>query len=258
MSCSPASHLLPREARLLAAAVQTLTRIPVASAPPGGDWLARSAKYYPLVGAAVGAVAGLGLAAAAYLWPAPVPALLAVAVAMLVTGALHEDGLADAADGAGGATRERRLAIMKDPRLGAFGALALGLTLALKVAVLSTLPVAAALPALVAGGAVSRFWAVVVMSRSSYAGERSLARLDHGIEGPRRGEVAFSLALALVPLFLMGTAEALGGLAASAAAAALAAAWLCRGLGGYTGDILGAVIAVSETAFLLGAAARLP
>ncbi len=249
---------LGREARLLAAAVQMLTRLPVPSGPLPADWLARSAKHFPLVGTVVGALAAAALLAGSSVWPAPIPALLAVAAAALATGALHEDGLADTADGLGGGSRDRMLAIMKDPGLGSFGALALGLAIALKVAALSSLPAGEAAAALVAAGGVSRFWAVTVMARSTYAGDRRLARVDHGVEGPRPGEVALALALALLPLLLLDQARALAALAASGLVATLLAAVVCRRLGGYTGDVLGAVVAAGETAFLLGAAAAWP
>lgn len=244
------------EVRLLGAALTTLTRLPWPLPRLRADWLARAAKFFPLVGALVGAVAGAAIWGAAQLWPAPVPALLGVGAALLLTGALHEDGLADTADAAGARDRGRKLAIMKDPRLGVFGGLALIVVLGLKVAGLSSLSPGRAAAALVAAGAVSRLWAVVVMSRAGYAGDRDLARLDHGIEGPRGGEVGLAVAFALLPLLLLDERAALAGLALSALAAGLVAAPVCRALGGYSGDVLGAVIAASETAFLLGAAIR--
>lgn len=244
------------EAQLLGAALTTLTRLPWRLPPLRADWLARSAKFFPLVGALVGAIAGLVFLGAMQLWPRPIPALLAVGATLLVTGALHEDGLADVADAAGGHDRDRKLAIMKDPRLGAFGALALIVVVGLKVALLASLPVFAAFAALIAAGSVSRLWAVVVMSRTGYAGDRDVAKLDHGIEGPGRGEIAVALVFALLPLLMLDQGAALGGLALSALAAGLIALPVCRALGGHTGDVLGAVIATSEMAFLLGATLR--
>lgn len=247
---------LPGEARLFGAALTTLTRLPWPTGPLRADWLARAAKYFPLVGALVGLAAGLVLMASAQLWPRPIPALLAIAAALLVTGALHEDGLADVADAAGARDRAAKLAIMKDPRLGAFGGLSLVVILGLKVAVLSSLPAPDAAIALVGAGAVSRLWAVVVMARTAYAGDRELAKLDHGIEGPSGTEIVIAAALALPPLLLLDLGGALAGLGLSALAAACIAIPVCRALGGHTGDVLGATVAVAEVAFLLGAAAR--
>ncbi|TDR87308.1 adenosylcobinamide-GDP ribazoletransferase [Enterovirga rhinocerotis] len=244
-----------REARLLAAAVTTLTRLPLPHGVLSADWLARSAKYYPLVGAAIGAAMGCVLVGASFLYPAPVPAILALGVGLLLTGALHEDGLADTADGLGARGRTARLAAMKDPRLGPFGVLALLVALSLKVALLSRLPVAEAAAALVASCAVGRLWADLVMNRTSYAGDRDVAKLDHGIEGPRPAELVLALVFALLPLLLLPEHRALAGLAGSALAATLVAVPVCRSLGGHTGDVLGAVIVAGEVGFLLGAAA---
>lgn len=246
---------LAREGRLALAAIQMLTRIPVPPVAFQEDWLARSAKYFPIVGLLVGGLSGAVLWAAALLWTGPIPALLAVAAGLLLTGALHEDGLADTVDGFGGRSREARLAIMKDPRLGTFGALALGLSLALKAAALAAMPVGVAVAALAAAGAGSRFGAVAVMWRAPYAGDRAAAKVLHGPEGPRSGDVVLALVLALAALLILDPATALSAVAAAALAGLAMAWWACRGLKGYTGDVLGAVIAVSETGFLLGAAA---
>lgn len=247
---------LRRELRLCAAAFQMLTRLPVSNGPLQADWLARSAKYFPFVGIVVGGMAAAVLLLAAWIWPMPIPALLAVAVAVLATGALHEDGLADTADAEGGQTRDRRLAIMKDPRVGSFGVLALVLVMGSKVAALSGLPADEAAATFVAAAAVSRALAAVVMSRATYAGDRDASRIDHGIEGPRPAEIALALLSALLPLLLLPVPQALTGLGLAVITAAAVAARACRPLGGYTGDVLGAVVATSEAAFLLGAATR--
>ncbi|WP_181180926.1 adenosylcobinamide-GDP ribazoletransferase, partial [Paracoccus sp. FO-3] len=131
-------------ARLLAQAALALvwlTRLPVGRLLPASPpTLAQAAWAFPLVGLAVGFIgaAVLGLAALAGL-PGMVAALLAVGAMILATGALHEDGLADCADGSGGATRERRLEIMRDSRIGSYGVLALVLVTGLRVAAIAAL-----------------------------------------------------------------------------------------------------------------------
>lgn len=242
-----------RELRLLLAALQFMTRLPVAPSSLDPDWLARSAKYFPLVGILVGTVAAAVLAGAATLWPVPLPALLAVGAVLLLTGALHEDGLADCADSLGGRTREARLAIMKDPRLGVFGALALLLAIGVSVGALSSLPVRAAAAALVASHAGGRLAAVLVMATSSYAGDRAASKVEHGSSRPWRGEVAVAALFGLVPLLLLAPERAVLGLALGAAAAGILAVFMRRTLGGYTGDVLGATIASFAVGFLLGA-----
>lgn len=241
------------EGRLAIAATQFLTRLPVPAVGFEPDWLPRSAKFFPLIGIAVGLVAAATLLLASRVWPDPIPAILAVAAALILTGALHEDGLADSADGLGGATREARLAIMKDSRLGTYGVLALVLVLALRVAALTVMPVWIAAVTLIAAHAASRLAAVAVMGRTSYAGDRGAAKIVHAPAGPRPGEVALAVLIGLAPLLALPAGRAVAAALLAAGVGIVVAVRLCRGLGGYTGDVLGAVVASVETAFLLGA-----
>jgi adenosylcobinamide-GDP ribazoletransferase len=239
-----------------AIAVAFLTRIPVTQAVATGWPLAEAAWAFPLVGAGIGAVAGLVFLAAQLIglgdWPA---ALLGVLAGVLLTGALHEDGLADSADGLfGGSDRDRRLAIMRDSRHGTFAVLALVLSVALRAAALARIgDVVFAGLALVAAHAGSRALLPIAMwalppARDDGLGAASgrprpaaviVAALIAGAIvaaglGPLRGVVAFGLAIA-----------------AMAAAAAVAS----RRIGGYTGDILGAFQQIGEIVILLAAAA---
>lgn len=246
---------IAREARRLVAATQFLTRLPVPGIVYEPDWLPRSARYFPLVGIGIGLAASFVLAGAATLWPDPIPALLAVAAAILATGALHEDGLADTADGFGGATVERRLAIMKDSGLGAYGALALGLVLALKVAALAAMPIWLAAAALVAAHAGGRLMPVILMKRLPYAGDPARSRVTHDGGRPDGLDLAVASATAFVPLLWLPPDRALTGLALGLAASGLVAWRACRALGGFTGDVLGAAVALFETGLLVGVAA---
>ena len=123
-----------RELRLFLTAVQFLTRLPVPSLKDfAPEWITASARYYPLVGQIVGAISGLVLVYAGKAWGGAIPAVLAVLAGILVTGAFHEDGLGDTADGLGGGRdKATRLAIMKDSRIGTYAALALVITVALR------------------------------------------------------------------------------------------------------------------------------
>lgn len=242
-----------RELRLLGAAAQFLTRLPVPNVRFEPDWLPRSAKYFPLVGIAVGLLAAAVLVGASRLWPGPIPALLAVGAALFLTGALHEDGLADTADSLGGRTREVRLAIMKDPRIGVFGVLALGLCLGLRVAALAAMPLEVAAAALVAAAAGGRLMAVLLMRQWPYGGDPAASRGACAPDRPRGGEVVVALLIATAPVLLVSPERALLAITLGHAAAWIIATTTCRALGGYTGDVLGAAIAVYETAFLLGA-----
>jgi adenosylcobinamide-GDP ribazoletransferase len=245
-----------RQLKLFWCAVQFLTRLPtpaLADFEPG--WITRSARYFPLVGLLVGAACAGVLLAAGQLWSGPLPALLAVAAGMLITGGFHEDGLADAADGLGGGqTPSRRLEIMKDSRIGTYGVLALGLVLASKIAALAALPPATAALALVAAHGAGRVAAVAVMVRQAHVSDPASAKYKPAPDGVRGAELLVAALLGLWPLALLGGAGLVGA-AVGAVLALLLAATARRLIGGYTGDVLGAVEQVCELGVLLGVAA---
>ena len=247
---------MPRQLALFLTAVQFLTRVPV---PTLGDfqpdWTARSARYFPLVGALVGLASGIVLIAAAQIWGGVLPALLATVAGILITGAFHEDGLADAADGLGGGqTRGRRLEIMKDSRVGTYGVLALGLAVALKVAALAQTPVPLVLAALVAAHAGGRGVAVLAMRLLPYAGDRASTKVKPVADGLTTGETAIALAfvaLTTVPAILLAPVATVSALAAGALCAAVMTLLAKRLIGGWVGDTLGATEQVFEVGFLV-------
>jgi adenosylcobinamide-GDP ribazoletransferase len=237
-----------------AMAVAFFTRIPIGT-PAEADWqLAQAAWAFPLVGAGIGAVAAFVLLIAQLIglgdWPA---ALLAVTAGLLLTGALHEDGLADSADGLfGGVDRDHRLAIMRDSRHGTFAVLALVLSVALRAAALAQI-----------GEAVFAGLALV----AAHAGSRALLAAAMWALPPARGDGlgaaagrprSATVVAALVIAFAIGAA-ALGpmhgtiAIAIAAAAVAIAATTARRRIGGYTGDTLGAFQQIGEIAILLAA-----
>ncbi len=218
-------------------------------------WMSRGVKYFPATGAMVGAVCAAILLGASQLWHGVLPALLTVAAGIAITGGLHEDGFADFFDSMGGATREARLAIMKDSRIGTYGALALGAGVAIKVFSLASLPLAIAAAALVAAHAGGRLAAVGVISVLPYAGGISAAKIKPLGHGMKWTDLALAVVFGVLPLLFLPVRFGLPALAAGAAAAVLAALTARRLLGGYTGDVLGAVEQTYEIAFLLAAAA---
>ncbi|CAN5395263.1 adenosylcobinamide-GDP ribazoletransferase [soil metagenome] len=229
-----------------------------ASAP---DWLARAMKYFPVVGAGIGLASAIVLLVANELWSPVISALLAVTTSIVLTSALHEDGLADTADAFGGGwTIEKRLAIMKDSRIGSYGALALGLAVALRVAAISEMPMWAGPAALIAAHAAARAMPALVMNHLSYAGDTAAMKVSY-MEAPvRPAEIRFALivvALAALPLALVSLKAVLAGWICGAVLAWLLTKWSRRLIGGYTGDVLGAVEQVCEIGFLLGVAAAM-
>lgn len=250
--------MIRHEARLFVCAVQFLTRIPtpqLAGFQP--EWIQQSARYYPLVGQVVGGVSALILYGAAQVWNPWIAALLAVAAGVVLTGGFHEDGLADTADGLGGGlTRARRLEIMKDSRLGSYGALALGLTLALRVAALAMLTQASPLfaaVALLASHGLGRAAAVGAMAIMPYGGDPGMAKEGRPDRASWVG-LTVAVLIALWPLIFFSPTTGAGAVALGLAAGAVPA-WLAwRLIGGRTGDVLGAVEQAFEVGFLLAVA----
>jgi adenosylcobinamide-GDP ribazoletransferase len=248
------------ELRLFFIALQFLTRVPV----PRGvgfepDWLNQSARHFPAVGLFVGAVSAVVLVLASWVFPPAVAVGLAMAASVLLTGGFHEDGFADTCDALGGAvSRERALAIMKDSRIGAYGAIGLVLMLGLKAATLTALPLALAVPALLIAHTASRAAAVLLIRWLPYAGDVEHAKAKPMAQRIGGADVAVALLwVVLVALLIVWHRPAQWmalcvGLLLAVAGTAWCARWLRRRLGGYTGDALGATQQITELLLLLG------
>ena len=247
-----------RQLALLLCSVQFLTRLPVPMQRDFvTDWINRSTRYFPLVGQLIGMISAVVLLLASKLWPGWIAALLAVLAAVLITGALHEDGLADTADGLGGGRDAgHRLAIMKDSRTGTYGVLALGFCTALKLASLAVLSPWLAACSLVAAHGVARAATVVVMHALPYAGDPASAKVSTQNLPPSRNEMLIALLLACWPLFLLDRPKILLGIGICAIVTMATALTARRLIGGQRGDILGAIEQLCEAGFLLGCAAR--
>jgi adenosylcobinamide-GDP ribazoletransferase len=249
-----------QEIRLFFIALQFLTRVPVpAWVGWQPQWMNDSARHFPAVGLVVGGVAALVLWATVLVWPMPVAVLLSMATTVWLTGAFHEDGLADTCDGLGGAVdRERALAIMKDSRLGTYGAAALVLVLGLKAAALHGLAaqdLVGALAVLPLAHAWSRGASVVLLRVLPYGGDAEHAKakpMAQQVDGLSFGIALMWLVIAGVgaAVFLPLTALLSAGLA-GAAVTVWMARWLRQRLGGYTGDALGATQQFTEVAIYL-------
>lgn len=254
-----------RELRLLLLALQFLTRLPVPCwVGHEPELMRRAARHFPLVGALIGAAAA-GVALAAHLvWSAPVAAGLAVAFTVWLTAALHEDGLADTADALLGASgREKALAILKDSRIGTYGAAALGLVLLLRVVLAADLMVrgAWALTAgLIAANASGRALAVLMMCTLPYAGDEALAKTRGVTRDRSAADTAWACFIGALMLMFATTLQP-APLATLGVSLVLLLtlflglrAVLQRRLAGYTGDTLGAAEQLGEVAVLLALA----
>ena len=242
----------------LRTAVAFLTRLPMPH-PQGAtpENFIRAQRMLPLVGAGIGAAIGLfylGIRAVGV--PNFVAAALALGAGAMLTGALHEDGLADVADGfGGGRDRTAKLEIMRDSRLGTYGALILMVSFVAKLSALAALPEAAVVQCLVAAHALARGVLPAMSMSLPYARKDGLAA-----GGGRPDSATAATAAALALLIALLSLPWINALAASllAVAAAIGMGWLAqRQIGGQTGDVLGGAEQVGETAILVLLAARL-
>ena len=238
-----------------------LTRSPLPVIDTGDRGLMRASWCFPLIGAAIGGGGGL-LAVFSLSLGLPVfaAAIIALAGTALITGALHEDGLADLADGfGGGQNKSGKIKIMRDSRIGAYGVLALILTTGLKAAAVAALLGSADMTTVVIGLIVAHAGARALIPPVTLMLDNASESGLGGTAGkPRVSTVQTALAIGgallviLVP-FSTALVVAATGCVAAAAVAALAQ----RQIGGYTGDVLGAIEQVAETTMLLALAATI-
>jgi adenosylcobinamide-GDP ribazoletransferase len=249
----------------LRAAVMLLSRIPVGRAELSAAARRWASAWFPLVGVLLAATAG---ATADLLTPAIgsfLAAVIALAVFAALTGALHEDGLADSADALGGARdRAQIFVILKDSRHGTYGVLALGLVLLIRVGALERLlPTTTGMAALALAGLLSRFaltWMLFALPYVTPVGTARSTDVAHG----GGGQVILASVMALLGLLGLGASATLPwiGIAAAVAATLVTATGLgivfLRRAGGITGDFLGATAQLTEAACLLALVALLP
>ena len=259
------------EARLILVAVQFLTRISVPSfSHYDPQWLHQSSRYFPAVGLLIGLLCASVFWLSSLLFIPLVAAVISTAFGIKLTGAFHEDGLADSCDGLGGGlTRERTLEIMKDSRLGTYGVLGLVSALLLKISLLTAMPIPVAIVALIIGHTASRLFCISLLTLLPYGGE-----IEHAKAKPMAQQLTplqaicssgwLMLAITLVALVFPNTMQQIGiwqwllALLLGIGATDYMRRLLRRRLDGYTGDGLGATQQLSEIAIYIGLAASLP
>lgn len=255
---------MKRQALLLVVAIQFLTRLPMPNLEGfQTSWLSESARYFPLVGALVGVI-GVGVWwLSSMVFPPAVAIGLMMSASLLLTGAFHEDGFADVCDGfGGGRTRESVLTIMKDSRVGAYGAIGVTMLLGLKWSVLASLPSATFPLIFVAAHIASRWCAIGIIWRLQYIRPDAEAKskpLADSLDGGNWLLSGLLGAIVLLPGFLLIDPPArsqlsivlLAALALSLIGTIFAGAYFRNRIGGYTGDCLGAAQQLAELSFLL-------
>ena len=240
--------------RSLRAAVSFLTILPVASRDGGaGARLGRA--YFPAVGAAIGLLAAAALLVSSALTTPLVAAAVAVATLVVVTGALHLDGLGDAVDGLlGFGDRERRLEVMREPHLGSYAVAAVVIVLVLEVASLAAMSPIRAAVALVVAGALSRLASLVVVAWLPYVRTDGLGTAATEARG--RGLDLAIGALTVLVVCALDWRRAAVAAVLCALATLLVATLARRRIGGATGDVYGATSELAQVATLLVFAVR--
>jgi adenosylcobinamide-GDP ribazoletransferase len=226
-------------------ALMTLTRLPAGRISGGVPTVSQAAWAFPFVGLLIGGIGALPLLLGSGFGLSPnISAGLALFVTALATGALHEDGLADFADSFGTSNRVRKLEIMRDSRIGSYGVLALILVMGLRWIAIADLPVLA-------------FIVVAVISRSGipFALHFMPSARQDGLGAAAAGSVSRGhLGIVAGFALIMASCMGIAGLIA-AGIAVMASLVICgiaiRKLGGQTGDVLGAMVIISETAALI-------
>lgn len=256
-----------REARAFGSAIRFLTRAPApfpSSAESWKDDLSRSPRYFPLVGAAVGAITGAIYWALSQVFPPYLAAVLALAAEAMLTGAFHEDALADFADAfGGGTTPERTREILKDSRVGSYGVVALVLALLARVVALATLPPILAIAALAMASTLGKLVVVIVMAALPPAPDRQGLAKDVGSRVSAIGLIVATLTTAVIAAGVWALTPSLFPIPAALAAgvATLAAIFIAtqmkRKLSGTVGDGLGTIAMVGQTGALAAFCVRL-
>ena len=241
-------------------AVQFLTRLQVPPVPYKQDSLSRAVKFFPIVGLFLGAGSALLYFVLVRHLPLMVVALLIVIYLVAITGSLHEDGLADSADGFGGGwEREKVLSIMRDSRIGSYGAAALALSLLARVLLIASLPRAHAAAYLIAAPVLSRWTTLPLSFYLPPAREHRFSDNVEPLDGQgariarlttRSTLIAGSLISFVIVLFALRIL-AIAPILISAGVTLLTALYYKQRIGGITGDCFGATSQLSEIAVYL-------
>lgn len=245
-----------QEWQALVGTISFLSRLPCPGLQHEQPQLARGLLYFPVVGTIIGALAALCFIVANMLWPSSIAVLLTLCALILISGGFHEDGLADSADGLGGGwQREDKLRIMKDSRLGSYGALAMIMSLLLRFATLTSLPVSMVPLALICAHTLARWSALPLLRSTPYAGisDSKMETAAHSLSAGGRGYrfwLAGAYSLGLMLILLPVTTS----LVSIAAIGLLLIFWrlhCLRQLDGITGDTLGAANQLVEITIYL-------
>lgn len=244
---------MKREIRIFFTAVMFFTRIPCpAFTDHDPEYLNRSSKYFTLVGLLLGALCGFSFWLAMQVFSPSIALLLSMAISLLLTGAFHEDGLADVCDGFGGGwTKLKILDIMKDSRVGTYGLVGLGLVLAIKFTALREMPLEMMVPVLISGHAISRLTSVSLIYTDEYAREDLLSKSKPLATKMSHTDYFIAAFFGISPLLLLQNYWVFLVIIPLIIVKLYFSSYFNKWIGGYTGDCLGAVQQIAEIVYYL-------
>ncbi|WP_028305066.1 adenosylcobinamide-GDP ribazoletransferase [Oceanospirillum maris] len=243
------SHFWQEQWYLLLAAIIFFTRIPVKTqVPDQALQLNRAARFLPVIGLIVGGLSAVAFVGFYALWQSSwLALLLSTVVGVLLTGAFHEDGFADSCDGFGGGwQKDQVLSIMKDSRLGTYGAVGLGLMMAIKLSALFLLSVEIIPWALLLGHSLSRSFSASFMYTLNYVRDEVDRKFSGHSERITKGELAFIAATGLSGMLFLSLGTGIAILLVLFALHRLLTWYWLKRIGGYTGDCLGGAQQLAE------------
>ncbi len=234
--------------KIFLTALMFYTRFPIKNIEGWNEtMLNKSTRYFTIIGVIVGGLGALVFYGAVQLFPVSVAVVLSIVATILFTGAFHEDGFADFCDGFGGGTsKEKILEIMKDSRIGTYGSVGLILILGVKYLVLSEFDALQIPIILIAGHAASRVFPVLLIYSSEYVRIDLKSKVKPIGHADSIYSLLFAIAIGIIPLFLISWRDALIVLTVLSVLLLLFQRYINKKLGGYTGDILGALQQLSE------------
>ncbi len=239
--------------KIFLTALMFYTRFPIKNINGWNEeMLNKSTRYFTLIGILVGAVGAAVFFAAIQLFPQQIAVALSIAATIFFTGAFHEDGFADFCDGfGGGSSPSKILEIMKDSRIGTYGSVGLILILGIKFLALSNFPASQIPLLLIAGHAASRMFPVLLIYSSQYVRIDLKSKVKPIGHADSIYSLLFALLVGATPLFFISWKIALIALTVLSVAFLVFQNYVNRKLGGYTGDVLGALQQLSELFFYL-------
>ena len=249
--------MIKSEIKYLLTALTFFTRVPVYSdATADEQSLNQALKYFPLIGWLVGGVCAIVFYLGLQLWPPAVAIIISMLAGVLLTGAMHEDGLADCCDAFGGGWDQQQvLAIMKDPRIGAYGAIGLILVMLCKAIVLielASVSIGLTITALMITHSASRFLVLPIIFKLDYLQASSPGKSRPMVEQrPGLPTLLYAAGFVLIPLWVFDDTSIALAVLIGALSAAATGYYYYRRIGGYSGDCLGATQQISEVIIYL-------